>query len=338
MNPPRDKHSIGSIIAISNCLLYDKIGNEIMNYIKTQLEEMNVIPFDNSTKSGELISVSLKFGNLYNEIEKEKEKQRQLQIMVIFKILSNDKITTKIKTTSNRIISKFKETDKYKIVSIISIDKNSSNSHELINDVDNDENINLHYGNTFLFHTINNKIYKISSNSFSQPNLYQTDKLYNEIEKGLNLTKKSIVWDLFCGMGSIGINLAEEVKSVYGFELIQNAIEDAKINMKLNNITNCNFNVLNLQQPEILLSNYPHPDVLIVDPNRPGLHSNLIKLISQIKPKQFCYVSCNILSQITDLNQFLFMNPEYDILYSQPVDMLPYTQHIENIIFLNKTR
>lgn len=333
MNPSREQHSIGSIIAINSCLLYDSIGNEIMNFIKTQCEDINVNPFDNSTKTGELISIGLKFGNLLNDTTK----QKQLQIMIIFKILSNDEIDMKIKTITNRIISKFKETDKFKIVGVMSINKNTSNSHELINDNDN-ENIHLYYGKSFLFHTINNKIYKISANSFSQPNLYQTDKLYNEIEKGLNMNEYSIVWDLFCGMGSIGINIANKVKSVYGFELIQNAIEDAKINMKLNNISNCNFFTMNLQQPETLLTNYPHPDILIVDPNRPGLHPNLIKFISQIKPKQFCYVSCNILTQIFDLNQFLLMNPEYEISYSQPVDMLPHTQHIENIIFLNKSK
>lgn len=268
-----------------------------------------------------------------------------INTLIIFSIINKEVTQLKLTHMSNEIIEKFKDNSGIEINGIISIpNKIQSRVIDYYNHKNNDfENENelsenmlnslrIYYGEPYFYHTICNKTFRISAESFCQPHIHQVTNLYKEIIKGLKLSKQDIVWDLFCGMGSIGITLANNVKSVYGFEMIHEAIYDAKHNAEINNIKNCNFYELDLSNPSILNSNFPKPNIIIVDPNRPGLSKDLLKLLISIKPKQICYVSCNIISQINDL-KYLIENG-YKIKYFQPVDMLPQTPHIENIAFL----
>ena len=142
------------------------------------------------------------------------------------------------------------------------------------------------------------------------------------------LTVKEILFDLYCGIGTIGIFMADKAKEVYGIEIVEDAIKDAKENCKINNITNAKYYA---GDTEKLLSNLIEndriiPDVIVVDPPRKGLDRTTIENIKKIKPKKVIYISCNPATLVRDLS---YLEEEYMIKEIQPVDMFPFTSHVE---------
>ncbi len=175
--------------------------------------------------------------------------------------------------------------------------------------------------------------FKIGPKSFFQTNTKQAEKLYSITKEFAELTGKETVYDLYCGTGSIGIFISKHAKKIIGVEMIAAAIEDAKENAALNNISHAQFfagDVIDVCNDDFF-AKHGRPDVIITDPPRAGMHEKLVKKILEMAAPIVVYVSCNPATQARDLN---LLNEKYMVTKVQPVDMFPHTHHIENVVQL----
>ena len=197
------------------------------------------------------------------------------------------------------------------------------------------ENINL-YGDGYIYDKLGDYTFKISPLSFYQINPIQTEKLYNLALEGAELTGKEIVFDLYCGIGTIGIYMAKHAKKVYGIEIVEQAIEDAKENCKINNVTKAEYYAGDTQEllTELIQNKNIKPDVIVVDPPRKGLDNTTVENILKIEPKKVVYISCNPATLTRDLGK---LEEKYEIKSIQPLDMFPFTSHVETIALLVKS-
>jgi 23S rRNA (uracil1939-C5)-methyltransferase len=177
--------------------------------------------------------------------------------------------------------------------------------------------------------------FKIGPTSFFQTNTKQAEKLYQITHDFAECNGTQTVYDLYCGTGSIGIFLSQQVKNLVGVELIDAAIEDAKENAKLNNIESASFyagDVIKICNDDFF-AKHGRPDVIITDPPRAGMHQDLINKLLEINAPTIVYVSCNPSTQARDIQ---LLNEAYEVTKIQPVDMFPHTLHIENVIQLKR--
>jgi 23S rRNA (uracil1939-C5)-methyltransferase len=175
--------------------------------------------------------------------------------------------------------------------------------------------------------------FKISPKSFFQTNTKQAERLYKVVKEFAALTNNEIVYDLYCGTGSIGIFLSRLAKKIIGVDVIEDAINDAKENARLNNLDHTSFytgDVIDICNNEFF-DIHGHPDIIIVDPPRAGMHTKLINKIIEMAPKKLIYVSCNVATQARDLQ---LLNDQFMVEKLQPVDMFPHTHHIECVALL----
>lgn len=175
--------------------------------------------------------------------------------------------------------------------------------------------------------------FRIAPKSFFQTNSTQAKKLYDVTKDFASLTGEENVFDLYTGVGSIAIYVSDACKQVVGIEQIEAAIEDAKQNAALNNVTNAHFYCgdVRLLLNENLLQQHGKPDVVITDPPRAGMHEDVVKTLLQAAIKKIVYVSCNPATQARDLH---LLSERYSVEKIQPVDMFPQTMHIENVALL----
>ena len=177
--------------------------------------------------------------------------------------------------------------------------------------------------------------FRVGPKSFYQTNAEQAFELYKVTRSLAGLTGEEVVYDLYTGTGTIANFVAHQAKKVIGLEYVEAAIEDAKINSKINNIKNANFfagdmkDVLN----EAFITKHGHPDVIITDPPRAGMHDKVIEAILFASPQKIVYVSCNPATQARDL---ILLDAQYMVKTVQPVDMFPHTHHVENVVLLEK--
>lgn len=175
--------------------------------------------------------------------------------------------------------------------------------------------------------------FKIGPKSFFQTNTRQAEKLYGVARDFAELSGNEVVYDLYCGTGSIGIFISRLAKKVIGVEMIAEAVADAKENAALNNIGHASFfagDVLKVCDENFFAAN-GRPDVIITDPPRAGMHEKLVNKILEIQAPVIVYVSCNPATQARDLR---LLNEKYTVTLVQPVDMFPHTHHIENVVQL----
>jgi 23S rRNA (uracil1939-C5)-methyltransferase len=203
------------------------------------------------------------------------------------------------------------------------------------NDSITDQEAVLFHGCSYIIEEIENLKFKIGPKSFFQTNSFQAVNLYRVIWEFAALTGNETVYDLYTGTGTIAIFLASQSKKVVGIEYVQEAVNDAIENSKLNNINNTFFlhgdmkNLLNLE----LFEKHGNPDVLITDPPRAGMHADVVQAIMNVSPERIVYVSCNSATQARDLQ---ILDKQYKVVKIQPVDMFPHTHHVENVALLNK--
>jgi 23S rRNA (uracil1939-C5)-methyltransferase len=177
--------------------------------------------------------------------------------------------------------------------------------------------------------------FKIGSKSFFQTNTRQGEKLYRITRDFAELNGSQILYDLYCGTGSIGIFCSRGAKKIVGVEAIDAAVEDAKENATLNNIRHAEFfagDVIKVCD-DVFFAAHGRPDVLITDPPRAGMHQKLVEKILEIKAPTVVYVSCNPATQARDL---ALLDQKYKVTKVQPVDMFPHTHHIENVVQLKR--
>ena len=188
------------------------------------------------------------------------------------------------------------------------------------------------YGEGCIYDKLEEYTFKISPMSFYQTNPIQTEVLYKKAIEFAELNGTEIVLDLYCGIGTIGIFIAKTAKKVYGIEIIEDAIKDAKENAKLNKIENIEFlcGDVEIALGE-LIKKSEKADVIFVDPPRRGLDNTTLNNILKIEPIKVVYISCNPATMVRDLK---ILEEKYEVAKIQPVDMFPFTSHVETIALL----
>ncbi|MFH1214173.1 MAG: 23S rRNA (uracil(1939)-C(5))-methyltransferase RlmD [Candidatus Neomarinimicrobiota bacterium] len=194
-------------------------------------------------------------------------------------------------------------------------------------------------GQPYITDKIGDLTLKISPESFFQTNTRMANRLYDVIRQFARPEAHQIIWDLYCGAGSIALFLAHDCRKVIGLEIAAAAIADAQENASRNAITNADFMTVNLEKccgsEPSLLQNLPAPDTIIVDPPRGGLTPPLIVEMLNIRPARIIYISCNPASQVRDLKE-LTADGFYRITNVQPLDLFPHTPHIEVVTALER--
>jgi len=191
----------------------------------------------------------------------------------------------------------------------------------------------VYYGKGYAIERLENYRFKISAKSFFQTNTKQAEKLYRITRDFAGLTGNEIVYDLYCGTGSIGIFVSGKAKKIIGVEVIEEAIEDAKENAALNNISHAEFfagDVIKICN-DGFFATHGRPDVIITDPPRAGMHEKLVNKLLEISAPKIVYVSCNTATQARDI---ALLDEKYSVEKIQPVDMFPHTHHIECVVLL----
>ncbi len=194
----------------------------------------------------------------------------------------------------------------------------------------------IYFGNGYITEVLENFEFKISPKSFFQTNSKQAERLYQVTRSFAELTGKEVVYDLYCGTGSIGIFCSQQAKKIIGVEVVAEAIEDAKENARINNLSQTAFfagDVIDICD-DAFFETHGKPDVIITDPPRAGMHDKLVKKLLEIQAPLIVYVSCNPATQARDLS---LLGEKYTVTKIQPVDMFPHTLHIENVVQLKRT-
>lgn len=301
-----------NIIPTEECFIQNKecqiIANDILKFIK----ENNISAYNEETLKGTLRHIVIRIGIKTNE--------------VLVTLVLNDNNLKKEKELIGFLCKKHKN-----IKSIVK-NFNTKNTNVILG-----EKTEVIYGDGYIYDILGDYKFKISPLSFYQVNPIQTEILYNtaikfaEVEHQENSTK--IALDLYCGIGTIGIFASKYFKKVYGIEIVEQAIEDAKENAKINKIENTEFYAGDVEKvlPKIIEKEKIKPNVVFVDPPRKGLDNNTIKVLEELRPEKIVYISCNPATLARDL---ALLNEDYEIKEIQPVDMFPFSKHCEVISVL----
>lgn len=201
------------------------------------------------------------------------------------------------------------------------------------NDTIGDQEIKCYFGQDYIMEQMEDLQFKVGPKSFYQTNTEQAYELYKVAREFAELTGNELVYDLYTGTGTIANFVAKRARQVIGIEYVPDAIEDAKINSKVNGIENTKFfagdmkDILN----DDFVAQHGRPDIIITDPPRAGMDKEVVDVILHAAPKRIVYVSCNPATQARDLQ---LLDAQYKVTKIQPVDMFPHTQHVENVVQL----
>ena len=300
------------IIPIDNCLIQNEKSQQIAKFILDFIRENNISIYDEKTGKGLIRHIVTKIGIKTNEI------------MCV--IVLNGRTIPKEKELVTEILEKFPE------VKTIVKNINTKNTNVIMGK----ENINL-YGNGYIYDILGDFKFKISPLSFYQVNPVQAEKLYELGVQAARISEKDIVFDLYCGIGTISLFMAKYAKKVYGIEIVEEAVNDAKENAKMNGISNVEFIAGDVENilDELINDKKIIPDIVMVDPPRKGLDNKSIENIMSIKPKKLVYISCNPATLVRDLSK---LEGLYEVDEVIPVDMFPFTSHVECVAVLQLKR
>ena len=301
------------ILDINNCYIQPQIGNKILQVAREVCNSnSNLKPYDPKTHIGFLRHLMIRYGVNTN----------QLMVNVV---TAYDDIN-KLSPLTDTLLNRFPE-----ITSLV----NNVNTRKA--DVAFGEFEILLFGKPYIEEKLGDLTFEISANSFFQTNTLQGEVLYNEVLKAANLRGDEIVFDLYCGAGSIALYLAKKAKEVFGFEVIRSSLENAAKNAKNNKIKNAVFLKANLDtffKSGQLPRRIPKPDIVIVDPPRAGMHPDMTNYLHKFKAKKIVYVSCNPTTQARDAK--VLYEKGYHIKSAVMVDMFPHTPHIETVVLFSK--
>ena len=297
------------IVEVNNCFIQCEEGDKIIEIIKIWINKYDIPRYNETTHTGDIRHIVIRKGYNTNDI-----------MIIIVSNSKNLQYKDELINLINKKISNVKS-----IYLNINIDKT--------NVVLGKENILL-YGQRRIKEKLFDITLNISPETFFQVNTIQAEILYTKVLEFANLSKDEIVFDAYCGVGSISLFLAKEAKYVYGIEIVQKSVDDAIENAKENNISNVEFLVGSCgEKINELIDNGIFCDCMILDPPRKGCEEDVIKDISRNKPRKIVYISCNHATLARDLREICEFG--YNIDKVQPVDMFPMTHHIETISLLN---
>ena len=333
-----------NIIPNRKCYLGVEINEKILDIVISFMEEYGILAYDEVTGKGLVRHVLIRFGFTTKEI-------------MVCLVVNGRKLPY-----AEILVARLNEVEG---MTSITLNVNEKNTNVILG-----EEIILLWGQEYITDYIGGIRYQISPLSFYQVNPVQTEKLYGTALEYAGLTGKETVWDLYCGIGTISLFLAQKAKQVYGVEIVAPAIEDARNNARINGIENVEFFVGKAEEvlPEfyekglrsekgrtergnkgaeekglgdreqegdkVKREEMLHPDVIVVDPPRKGCDEKCLETIVKMKPERVVYVSCDSATLARDL-KFL-CEWGYEVKKVQPVDMFPHTGHVETVVLLQR--
>ena len=302
------------VIPMKECKIQNPISEQIATTIVEFLNQNKISVYNEKTGKGLFRHIIIKVGTKTKEI---------MCVLVI-----NGENIPKEKELVECIIDGLKQSE-FKLKTVVK-NINTKNTNVILGN----KNITI-YGDGYIYDKLGDYTFKISPMSFYQTNPVQTEVLYNKAIEGANLKADDILLDLYCGIGTIGIYASKFVKKVYGIEIVEQAIEDAKENAKINNIENIEFTCGDVEKvlENLLHEKHITPNAVFVDPPRRGLDDTTINNILKLSPEKLVYISCNPATMVRDLSK---LEEKYNIKEIQPVDMFPFTSHVECVSVLHR--
>lgn len=294
------------VIDIQECHLQAEPSNSIRNWIKSYALDKNLDFYNVKEHSGLLRNLIIRTTSTG-------------EVMVIFQFQYKSKEMLLLLEAFSKA---FPSTN-----SIIYFINNKKN------DTFHDLEPNVFAGHPYITESMEGLQFRIGPKSFYQTNSAQAYVLYQQVRRLAGLSGTEIVYDLYTGTGTIASFIARQAKYVIGIEYVEAAIEDAKANAELNQLSNISFYAGDMKDilTESFLSHHPRPDVIITDPPRAGMHEDVVRTLLTIGAPKIVYVSCNVSTQARDLQ---LLDEKYKVVSVQPVDMFPQTAHVENIVLL----
>jgi 23S rRNA (uracil1939-C5)-methyltransferase len=281
--------------------------NEIRLYMHEVATEQSLEYFDMKLGKGYLRNVMIRISTLG-------------QILIVVQFFYEDE--SKRKAFLDAIKTRFPE------ITSLQYCLNGSGNDSLYG-----KQIDIYYGKSYIEEDLGDVRFRIGPQSFFQTSTKQAVNLFDTVVEFADFQGTENVYDLYTGVGSIGLYVAKKCKQVVGIEEIEDAIKDAKENASRNNISNAVFyagDVKNILTDEFA-KKHGKPDILITDPPRAGMHEQVVEMLLKLAAPRIVYVSCNPATQGRDLQ---LLSAKYDVVKSRAVDMFPYTHHIENVVLL----
>lgn len=302
------------ILDIDACYLQSEMSNKILNLVKTHSQLLGLKPYHVKDHTGFLRNLTIRQSANTNDL------------MVILTTTTYEKNVMEILATQFK-----KEIPEVKsFINVI---------HSGKGPIPKGEGELIIFGESYLTEKLLGIAFIIHPFSFFQTHTKQAERLFLTAFQIANLTSEDILYDLYCGPGTIGLIAAKQVKKVVGIELVPEAIENAKENARINNITNAEFFCGDIKDHlsdiQDWKTTFGKPTIIVVDPPRAGLHEDISKILPSFDAQRILYISCNPMTQARDL-QIITQSGKYEMTYCQPVDMFPHTYHIENIVLLEK--
>ena len=308
-------HTSGSfdkILPIEDCHLMDNVNNLIRNGIRDYAYANGLSFYDQREHLGLLRGMMIRLSNT-----------KELMLLIQFCITNDEE-----QQQANALLQWVKE-NYPQISSLLWV------NNQKFNDTFSDLPVHCYHGTDHIFLEMEDLRFKVGPKSFYQTNTEQAYILYKVVREFAELTGDELVYDLYTGTGTIANFVSRKARQVVGIEYVPEAIEDAKVNSEINNIHNTLFyagdmkDILNKE----FIAKHGTPDVIITDPPRAGMHKDVVDVILFAAPRRIVYVSCNPSTQARDLQ---LLDADYRVVRVQPVDMFPHTQHVENVVLLEK--
>ena len=320
------------VLDITECHLMDDINNRIRNDIRDYALQHGLAFYDLRQNYGLLRSLMIRNSNT-----------GELMLLVQFRIETPEE-----QQQAEELMQHLAETFP-QITSLLYVDNHKAN------DTFGDQEVHVFRGEDHIFEQMEDLRFKVGAKSFYQTNTEQAYELYKvarsfaldhleklenldnlgNLENLENLEKLPLIYDLYTGTGTIANFVAKRARQVIGIEYVPEAIEDAKVNSQINGIENTLFfagdmkDILNKE----FINRHGRPDIIITDPPRAGMHPDVVQTILAAAPQRIVYVSCNPATQARDLQM---LDTDYRVTRVQPVDMFPHTQHVENVVLLER--
>ncbi len=293
-----------NLIGVEDCLMETPLSNKISNILVSLFEKYHYTPYHEDAQ----------FGLIRHILIKTSTDQKQALVTLI--VTRSD--IKGIKDFAKELMKKVHE-----VVGVV-LNINTRQTNVILGEKDVPV-----YGHTKIQDTIFDKKFLISTQSFYQVNSHQIETLYGKAIEFAQLKKTDSLLDAYCGTGTIGLCCADKVKEVLGVEIVADAVHDAILNAKINNLTNAHF--VKGDATKFMLQSDKHFDVIIMDPPRKGSTPEFINAVKRIAPERVVYVSCDPVTLARDLALF---KDTYQIMKVQPVDMFPNSMHVETVVSL----
>lgn len=296
------------VLDINRCHLQDDLGNRLRLHVKQYAREHGLSFFDLRAQTGLLRTMMIRIVSTG-------------EVMVVLSFGEDN--PGQIKGVLDDLRTSFPE-----ITSLMYVVNTKAN--DTIADLD----IQLHSGRAYIEEEMEGLRFRIGPKSFYQTNSHQAYNLYKVAREYAGLTGEELVYDLYTGTGTIANFVAPEARKVIGIEYVEDAIRDAKLNAEVNRLANTDFYAGDMKDvlTDEFVAAHGHPDVMIVDPPRAGMHADVVNVILNAEPSRIVYVSCNPATQARDI---ALLDAKYRVTAIRPVDMFPHTHHVENVVRLD---